>query len=221
MTMAWWQNFDSPAAAWLRRVIMRHRDEGTLRSDRRLISVLYSNMRDYVPLCERLKDNPEQLRALMNAYFTEMGEVVAKYNGTVEKYIGDCFSAVYNTPLASPDHALDAVRTALDLQKRMPDFSRRWEARVGGAIRCGVGISTGAAVVITNGLMYTVMGDTMNLAPRLEGLTKEYKVPIVISETTHQHLAGRIPTRELGDIVVKGTEQPVKVFAVLTSAGKV
>jgi adenylate cyclase len=84
-----------------------------------------------------------------------------------------------------------------------------------------VGISTGYAIVGTiarsrQRLEYTAIGDTMNLAPRLENLTKEYEVPIVISETTQQHLAGRIPTRELGDIVVKGTEQPVKVFAVLS-----
>ncbi len=184
----------------------------------RPITVLFSNIRDYVSLCERIELG--QLRELINAYFTEMTQVVSKYNGTVDNYIGDCFSAVYNVPLDSPDHALDAVRTALELQERTRDFSRRWEARVGGAIRCGVGISTGDALVLTRGSaprMEYAMGDAVNLASRLESLTKEYEVPIVISETTHQHLAGRIPTRELGDAIINGMAQPVKIFAVLTS----
>ena len=204
--------------AWLRRVggIVRHRDQGGFESRTQLVTVLFSNIRDYVSLCERIE--LEQLRELITAYFTEMTHVVSKYNGTVDKFIGDCFSAVYNAPLESPDHALKAVQTALELQERTRDFSRRWEARVGGAIRCRVGISTGYALVITMGSkqhLFSAIGAAVDLAPRLETLTKEYEVPIVISEATHQHLDGRIPTRELGDAVVKGMAQPVKIFAVL------
>ena len=189
--------------AWLRRAggLARHRDEGSFVSDTRIVTVLFSNIRDWVPLCERLE--LQQVGELINAYFTEMGKVVVKYNGAIE----------------SPDHALEAVQTALELQERTRDFSRRWEARVGGAIRCGVGISTGYAVVGNVGTAkhpnYTAIGDTVSLAQRLESLTKEYEVPIVISETTHQHLAGRIPTRELGDVVPKGMTRAVKCFAVL------
>lgn len=90
---------------------LHHRNEGSLGSRPRLITVLFSNMRDYVPLCERLE--PQQVGELMNAYFTEMGEVVVKYNGTIDKYIGDCFSAVYNALLVeSPDHALKGWASA-------------------------------------------------------------------------------------------------------------
>jgi len=203
--------------AWLHRVggIVRRRDEDRFASQTRLITVLFSNMRDYVSLCERIE--LELLRELITAYFSEMTHVVSKHNGTVDKFIGDCFSAIYNAPLESPDHALKAVQTALELQECTRDFSRRWEARAGGAIRCGVGISTGYALVTTMGSkqhLFGAMGAAVDLAQRLESLTKEYEVPIVISETTHQHLAGRIPTRELRDVVGKGTAQPVKIFGV-------
>ena len=204
--------------AWLHRVgcIVRHRDERSLVPRPRLITVLFSNIRDYVSLCERRE--PEQVVEWLNAYFAEMDQVVSKYNGTINQYVADCMMVLYNARLESPDHALEAVQTALELQERTRDFSRRWEARAGGAIRCGVGIHTGYAVVGTMGSeqRQTAIGDTVTLAPRLESLTKEYNVPIVISETTHQHLAGRIPTRELGDIVVKGMARPVKIFALLT-----
>ncbi len=95
--------------------------------------------------------------------------------------------------------------------------------RFGRAIRCGVGISTGDAFVGNIGsaqrMQYGAVGYTVNLASRLESLTEEYNVPIVISETSHQHLAGRMSTRELGDVVPKDMTQALKVFAVLTSAG--
>src|SRR2546425_501684 len=137
--------------AWLRRVgcIVRHRDEDSLGSRRRLITVLFSNIRDFVSLCERRE--PEQVVEWLDAYFAEMDQGVPQYNGTIDQYVADCMRVLYNARLESRAPALGGVQTARKLRGGPGAFSRRWEARAGGAIRCGVGIHTGYAVVGTMG----------------------------------------------------------------------
>ena len=184
----------------------------------RELTVLVSNIRSFTTLSQRLE--PAQIAEMLSTYFTAMMGAVLMHGGIVDKFVGDGVMVLYNAPLESPDHALKAVQTALELQERARDICRRWETQLGGAIRCGVGISTGDAFVgnvgSTQRMQYGAVGYTVNLASRLESLTEEYNAPIVISETTHQHLAGRIPTRELGDVVPKDMTRPVKIFAVLT-----
>jgi hypothetical protein len=127
--------------------------------------------------------------------------------------------ALYNAPLDDPDHVRNALRTALDLQERTLAVSARWEARLGTPLRSGVGINTGEAVVGTLGsrqrLEYTAIGDVVNLGSRLEALTKEYGVAIVVSEFTRRHVTDEFLTRELGQVTVRGRAQPVKVYGVL------
>jgi len=127
--------------------------------------------------------------------------------------------ALYNVPLPDPEHAIKAVRTALQFQERTLAVSRRWEERLGIEIRNGVGINTGEAVVGTLGsrqrLEYTAIGDTINLGARLESLTKDYKTNIIISETTYALVRDEFITKELGDVTVKGKTHPVKSYAVL------
>jgi hypothetical protein len=114
---------------------------------------------------------------------------------------------------------MNALRTALEMQERTLAVSARWEARLGSPIRCGIGISTGEAVVGTLGsrqrLEYTAIGDTINLGSRLEALTKEQGVAIIISEFTQRALPGDVLTRELGEVTVRGRTRPVKVYGVL------
>jgi len=150
---------------------------------------------------------------------TEMTEIVFRHGGTVDKYIGDCVMALYNVPFADADHAAKAVRTGLEFQEKTLEVSKRWEEKLGITIRNGVGINTGEAVVGTLGsrqrLEYTAIGDTINLGARLESITKEYGVSIIISEFTHRLLKDEFMTRELGEVTVKGKTQPVKIFGVL------
>jgi hypothetical protein len=137
----------------------------------------------------------------------------------VDKYIGDCVMALFNVPFEDPDHVMNAMRTALEMQERTLAVSARWERRLGAAIRSGIGINTGEAVVGTMGsrqrLEYTAIGDTINLGSRLEALTKEYGVAIIISEFTQRSLPAEFLTRELGEVTVRGRSQPVKVYGVL------
>jgi hypothetical protein len=148
-----------------------------------------------------------------------MTEAVFKHGGTVDKYIGDAIMALYNVPFEAPDHALRAVRTALEFQERLQPLAERFAAKHGGLLACGVGIHTGDAVVGTIGseqrLEYTAIGDTINLGSRLEGLTKEFSVPIIISEATYAEVRDQFGTRDLGEVTVKGKAIPVKIYAVL------
>jgi adenylate cyclase len=199
------------------REVVRHRDDNSLGSSRRLVTVLFSDIRGFTTLSERLE--PEQVAEMLREYLTEMTEIVFRHGGTVDKYIGDCVMALYNVPFPDPEHAVKAVRTGLEFQEKTLEVSRRWEAKLGVQIRNGVGINTGEAVVGTMGsrqrLEYTAVGDTINLGARLESITKEYGIGIVISEYTRRLLGDEFMTRELGEVTVKGKSQPVKIFGVL------
>jgi adenylate cyclase len=202
------------------REVVRHRDENSLGSSRRLVTVLFSDIRGFTSLSERLQ--PEQVAEMLREYLTEMTEIVFRHGGTVDKYIGDCVMALYNVPFEDPDHAVNAVRTGLDFQEKTLEVSRRWEQKLGITIRNGVGINTGEAVVGTMGsrqrLEYTAIGDTINLGARLESITKEYGISIIISEFTHAYLKDGFMTRELGEVTVKGKTKPVKIFGVLPAS---
>ena len=204
------------------REIVRGEDgDEALDSGRRVLTVLFSDIRGFTALSERMP--PEEVAEFLREYLTEMTEAVFTHGGTVDKYIGDAVMALYNVPFESPDHAAQAVRTALEFQRRLRPLAERFTARHGGTLRCGVGIHTGEAVVGTLGsrqrLEYTAIGDTVNLGSRLEGLTKDYDVPIIISEATWSALGGRFVTRPLGETTVKGREEAVKIYAVLGEAG--
>jgi adenylate cyclase len=200
------------------REIVRHREGVQLGSARRLITVFFSDLRGFTSLSEKME--PEVVAEMLREYLSEMTEIVFAHKGTVDKYIGDCVMAIWNAPFEDPDHALNAVKAALEFQARTRAVSAKWEARIGGKIRSGCGINTGEAVVGTMGsrqrLEYTAIGDTVNLAARLETITKDYNTSIIISETTHAYIEGRFMTRELGAVTVKGKTQPVKIFTVLT-----
>jgi adenylate cyclase len=196
--------------------VVRDRD-ASLGSSRRLVTVLFSDIRGFTSISEKLE--PEQVAEMLREYLTEMTEVVFQHGGTVDKYIGDCVMALYNVPFEDSEHVQNAIRTGLEFQERTLAVSQRWEAKLGVRIRNGVGINTGEAVVGTLGsrqrLEYTAIGDTVNLASRLESITKEYGTPIIISEFTYAYVDGKFLTRELGAVTVKGKTKPVKIYAVL------
>jgi adenylate cyclase len=197
--------------------IIRHRDDAKLAAGRRRMTVLFSDIRGFTSMSEKME--PEEVVTFLREYLTVMTEAVFKHGGTVDKYIGDAIMALYNVPLEAPDHARRAVRTALEFQERLHPLAERFAAKYGGRLACGVGIHTGDAVVGTIGseqrLEYTAIGDTINLGSRLEGLTKEFNVPIIMSEATAAEVAGQFGTRDLGEVTVKGKAIPVKIYAVL------
>ena len=203
--------FFSPAVL---REIVRHR--GELGRSRRTITVLFSDIRGFTPIAERL--SPEEIAELLRDYMTSMTDIVFKHGGTVTQFVGDEIMALYNAPFDQPDHAEQAVRTAIEFQEHVKEISARWEARCGSPLRTGVGINTGPAVVGVVGsaqrVEYGAIGDTINLGSRLESLTKEFATPIIISESTFALLRDQFHCRSLGEIAVKGKSLAVKMYGV-------
>ena len=197
--------------------IVRHKDDANLEAGRRRMTVLFSDIRGFTSMSEKM--TPEDVVTFLREYLTVMTEAVFIHGGTVDKYIGDAIMALYNVPFEAPDHAAQAVRTALAFQERLKPLAERFTARYGGTLACGVGIHTGDAVVGTIGseqrLEYTAIGDTINLGSRLEGLTKDFNVPVIISEATYLEVRDLFGTRDLGEVTVKGKAIPVKIYAVL------
>ena len=205
--------FFSPEIA---RQIAHDRSGLAIASKRRSITVLFSDIRNFTSISEGLP--PEEVVELLREYFNTMVPIVLKHGGTLDKYVGDAIMGLFGAPLEQEDHAACAVRAGLEMIAQLPVLSPKWEARSGRPLQIGVGINSGEAVVGVMGAdsrrEYSAIGDTVNLASRLEGVTKDFKTPIVVSEATASALGGRFQVRELSELNVKGRQESVRVFAV-------
>ena len=188
-----------------------------LGGDRKNLSVLFSDIRGFTSISEKL--TPEELVHLLNEYMTAMTEIIFKYGGLLDKYIGDSIMAVFGAPLDQQDHALRACRTGIEMMDALRGLREKWAAEGRPYVDIGIGINTGDMVVGNMGSRmrfdYTVMGDSVNLASRLEGTNKEYGTNIIISEFTHAQVREELICRELDAIRVKGKERPVRIFELL------
>jgi adenylate cyclase len=205
------------------RQLMEHPEYLSLEwGDSREMSVYFSDIAGFTTISEGLK--PEDLVALLNDYLTTMTDLVLAHGGVVDKYIGDAIMAFWGAPLPAPDHALKAVRCAIAMRKKCDELRSGWQERFGHEVFARAGVNSGNAVVGNMGSKhkynYTVMGDMVNLASRLEGANKAYDTFLMISEMTVSKLGDKIDVRELDRIAVKGKDQPVTVFEVLDERGK-
>ncbi|MEW5822891.1 MAG: adenylate/guanylate cyclase domain-containing protein [Pseudomonadota bacterium] len=191
----------------------------------REISVLFSDIRGFTSLSE--SRSPEEIVHLLNRYFDAQVEVIFAHDGTLDKFIGDAIMAFWGAPVDNPDHAVQAVDAALDMQERLLAFQREL-AESGLAFDIGIGIHTGPAVVGFLGssrrLDYTAIGDTVNLASRIEGCTKGV-ARVLVSEATRLACEARAPGRfvfvDRGETQVKGREHPVRLFEPNRNPGRV
>jgi len=186
------------------------------------LSVLFSDVRDFTSISEGLE--PKELAAFVNEYLTTMTHIIRAHRGTLDKYIGDAIMAFWGAPVNDPDHPRNAVISALEMQATARQLREQFKARGWPEIRLGVGINTGVMVVGDMGSAvrkaYTVMGDSVNLASRLEGLCKEYGADIIVSEMTKDVVSG-IVYRELDQVRVKGKDEPVLIYEPLGYEGQV
>lgn len=201
--------------------LIRHPEKLRLGGEESIISVLFSDIQGFTTLAEDMM--PTRLVRLLNDYFSEMTEIILAEGGIIDKYIGDAIMAEFGMPLQQVDHADRAVSAALKMQRRLHELHILWEQEGFPEIKCRIGINTGKAIVGNMGSYrvfdYTVIGDTINLASRLEGANKRYNTFLMISEATHNALTpDRFYTRILDIIKVKGKSHGVKVFEVYGDA---
>ncbi|MGB8282478.1 MAG: adenylate/guanylate cyclase domain-containing protein, partial [Pseudolabrys sp.] len=199
-----------------------------LGGEERVITVLFSDVRGFTTIAETYKDNPHGLTTLMNRFLTPLTNAIMARNGTIDKYMGDAVMAFWNAPLDDPAHESDACHAALDMLERVDALNqeREREASTSGTrfvpIKIGIGINTGRCTVGNMGsdlrFQYTVMGDSVNLASRLEGQTKAYGLPILIGSRTAAAVAGQFALLEIDSIRVKGKTEAEVIYAIVGRA---
>jgi adenylate cyclase len=194
-----------------------------LGGEEREITSFFSDVAGFTSISEKL--SPHELVGLLNMYLSEMTEIILDAGGTLDKYEGDAIVAFWNAPLDDPDHAFRACRAALSCQKRLEEIGPDLVKRFGLEIRARIGLNTGPAVVGNMGSSrrfdYTAMGDTINLAARLEGACKTYGVLILVGERTFESVQDRILAREVDRVRVVGKKRPVRVFELIGELGAV
>jgi adenylate cyclase len=178
------------------------------------VSVLFADIVGFTTMSERM--SPSAVALLLNDYLSRMTDVVFKHEGTLDKYIGDAIMAVFGAPLDMPDHAVRAVRAALEMRERLVEFNA--ERKEGPTLRIRIGINSGKAVAgeigSTNKREYTVLGDTVNTASRLESSVAK-PMTVVIGENTQRAVCEEFELRSLGQATLKGKEREVAVFEVV------
>jgi adenylate cyclase len=185
------------------------------------VTVLFSDIRGFTSFSETM--DPQNLVGLLNEYFTEMVSIVMDEGGVVDKYIGDAIMAVFGAPVSKPGDAVNAVRAAVRMRRALRDLNERLVSRGLSPLKTGIGIHTGEVVAGNSGserrMEYTVIGDAVNLASRLESNTKDLGVNILISQDTYEVTKSAVETRAVREIVVKGRNKPVMTYEVLGLVG--
>lgn len=196
------------------------RTPGAIRlgGERRVATVFFSDLVGFTELSEKLRDRPEQMVEVVNAYLEETSECLHRHGAYVDKYIGDAVMAVFGVPAELPDHALAACRAALETRTALAQINTRYAAH-GVQLEVRIGLNTGEMIVGNLGSSrkknYTVMGDAVNLASRLEGANKEFGTHILLGETTARAVAGRMAIRPLTRLQVKGKQEAIEVHELL------
>ena len=189
-----------------------------LGGERRECTVFFSDVRGFTTLSEKLA--PEQLVHVLNSYLTPMTDLIFKYDGTLDKYIGDAIMAFFNAPIDQNDHAIRACHVSVDMMTELRHLRQIWAAQgMTHTIDIGIGLNSGPMVVgnmgTPNYFNYTAMGDTVNLGSRLEGINKEYGTNIIISQSTYALARSAIHVREMDIVKVKGKNEPVHIYELI------
>ena len=208
--------------------LARSPEKLVLGGEERRMTILFSDVRGFTTISEHYKDDPQGLTRLMNRFLTPLTNAIIERKGTIDKYIGDAIMAFWNAPVDDAEQEANACDAALEMQARAAalNVELKREAEANGGVymplRIGIGLNTGPCVVGNMGsdfrFNYSVLGDTVNFASRLEARTKDYRLPLVIGSRTAEGAKQKFATMEIDLIQVKGKKQPEAVFAVLGRA---
>ena len=161
----------------------------------------------------------QQVSEILNEYFTEMEPIITKYNGIINKFIGDAVMAVFGEPIQDKNHAANAVKCGYEMLLKVKELQKKWSIEGKPKIEIGIGINTGEVFVgnigSNNRMEYTVIGDTVNLASRLEGYNKIYKTKMLISSSTYEETKTIIDIIKISDVAIRGKAQKMDIYEVL------
>lgn len=188
-----------------------------LGGERKKITVFFCDIRDFTKIAEKLA--PEEVMAILNEYFQAMLDIIFKHNGMIDKLIGDAIMAEFGFPADDPEQEKNAVLTGQEMQHALTLLRAKWKREGKPELYIGIGIHTGEAIVGTLGskdrVEFTAIGDTVNIASRLEHATREYNEDVIVSEDTFKGLNNAFPSKFLGALQLQGKEQPINAYAIL------
>jgi adenylate cyclase len=208
------QSFRRYVPAELVRQLVQTGEESRLGGQKKELTVFFSDIADFTRLAEHM--SPEKLMLQLSEYFDELTKIVSDHHGTVDKYIGDGILAFWGAPIHDGDHAFHACQAALVCQEKLKELNLKWQREGQNPLHTRIGISTGETVVGNVGsserLNYTVMGDNVNLASRLEGVNKLYRTNIIVNAATYKRVADKFWFRPLDLVAVKGKKAGVRIY---------
>lgn len=201
-------------APQLVKYVMSNIESMQLNGDKRELTILISDVRNFTTMTE--KSDPLELIALLDDYLAAMTEIIFKYNGIVDKFIGDGILAYWGAFTPDHNHAKEAAQAALEMIEKVKELNMHWVAQGKGPIAIGIGVNTGTVIFGNIGrgkkIEFTVIGDPVNLAARLESLNKEFHTSIIVSEATRDRLGNEAQVRALGGVKVKGKTVETTVY---------
>lgn len=201
--------------------IVKNPTQLTLGGERKTLTLMFADIRGFTTLSELYKNDPQGLTRLINDILTPLSDIIMRHGGTIDKYIGDCIMAFWNAPLDDPNHAANALAAAREMIASMDGINRSIKTQLTDTdIRIGIGLNTGDCVVGNMGsdtrFDYSVLGDPVNVAARLESLTKNYDTALIFGEAVFDELSDTQGTRLLDEIQVRGREQSLKIYSIAT-----
>lgn len=197
--------------------IVKEKGSTKLEGEKRKVTVLFADIRGFTRIAEQMP--AEEVVKLLNEYFKGMLAIIFKHNGMLDKLIGDGIMAEFGAPIDDPIQERNAVSAAIEMYQELVELRRKWKSEGKPELDVGIGIHTGDAIVGSIGteerMEYTAIGDTVNIASRLQRVSKETHFPILVSETTFNVIKDEFPYKELGPVTLTGRDQPINVYAIL------
>ena len=198
--------------------LLKHPDLLTLGGQKKNITIFFSDIRSFTTLSEGM--DPQDLVNFLNEYLTEMTNLAFEYDGVVDKYIGDAMMAFWGAPIDDPEHPVKACRSAIRMLEELELLNIKWKKEGRPQINIGIGINTADVTIGNMGsearFDYTVMGDGVNLASRLEAINKQYKTRIIISQYTYELVKDKFISRMIDKVAVKGKKEPVVIYELIS-----
>lgn len=197
--------------------VVRNIDDLKLGGKRAVVTVLFSDIRGFTSLSEKM--SAEEVSMILNEYFAEMEPIISKYNGVINKFIGDAVMALFGEPIQDSNHAENAVKCAYEMLRKVEYLREKWLFEGKPKIEIGVGINTGEVFIGNIGtetrMEYTVIGDTVNLASRIEGYNKVYKTNLLVSSSTYEYISGIADVIKISEVQIRGKSKKMNIYEVL------